>query len=86
MLTLCEESFCVGTNPLHVSSILQPLEINYDFLARYMFGRYDDVSGRPETALKNVFYLLPRDCVRLKSNNIEKVRINDFTLILIYSV
>ena len=57
----CEESFCVGTNPLHVSSILQPLEINYDFLARYIFGRYDDVSGRPETALKNVFYLLPRD-------------------------
>ena len=73
-----DNSFCFGSNPLHVACAVSSLEINYDFLARYIFGRYDDVCGRSETALKNINYVLPREKVFFKSSNIKKTKFEDF--------
>lgn len=73
-----DNSFCFGSNPVHVACAVSPLEINYDFLARYIFGRYDDVCGRSETALKNINYVLPREKIFFNSLKIKKTKVEDF--------
>lgn len=57
-----------------VECLAGPLPINYDYIARYIVYRYDDVVGIPETPYQQVFLLQPAQEVAFEANKIPDCR------------